>query len=70
MSRIPLHEILVILFGRVESPQRYHFCDDRLLKHLGIVKRPDIGFGRFFLVVIRVKNDGPVLGTDVGSLVV
>src|ERR1039457_745851 len=59
---------LVILLGAVELRGGYYLRDDRAREFAGFIESPFRFLGGLPRVVIGIKNYGPVLSADVGSL--
>ncbi len=67
---VTLKIIFVVRFGRIKSPKRGYFCDDRRLKNSRLFQKADKFLRGLFLSCIVKKNCGAVVGTHIVSLTV
>jgi hypothetical protein len=61
---------LVVLFGRVEGGQGNDLRHDGRVEDLRLIQLLDVRLGDPPLLHVRVKDHGPVLRSDIGSLAV
>src|SRR5262245_20604201 len=62
--------ILVVLLGDVESLQRLQCRYYRIVEYARLVELPDVRFSDTLLLIIRIKDRGPVLRPGVVALAI